>query len=413
MHNPARLHLALLAVVGALALPTAAAAWTVTVNIHGAGGVFETPNSAGETRDQGSCAVDPAGKTEANVTACVLGSPTGLWNSGDVVRLSPLQNPDVPAYNAGWRFDKWVDGTDSGQVNCDPEDTIGDHTSPIYCEFEISQNLTVDLYFQDIAGPDTVFTNTGFASFTNSTAASIEFTSATDVDATFECKLDRPSQSGSYYACGGPADKSEALSGLTDGMHTFSVRGVDISGNVESTPASHSWMVDTMKPAVSLSFPEDWAYLALNAFTPVHEASDANLNSVRCALDFGALVICGPLSGLSDGPHHFTVRAVDWAANAEAETHYFIVDTLPPNTKITSGPSGTTTDRTPTFRFRKTTVEHGDVHFMCRLDDGAWRGCTSPKTYTVARGGHTLRIKAIDAAGNKELEPAVWRWRRV
>jgi hypothetical protein len=53
MHAPACLRLVLLAVIAALALPTAASALTVTVTVHGAGGVIETQNAFGETRDQG------------------------------------------------------------------------------------------------------------------------------------------------------------------------------------------------------------------------------------------------------------------------------------------------------------------------------------------------------------------------
>jgi hypothetical protein len=47
------LRLALLLAIGALALPTAASALTVTVTVHGAGGVIETLNSLDGTRNQG------------------------------------------------------------------------------------------------------------------------------------------------------------------------------------------------------------------------------------------------------------------------------------------------------------------------------------------------------------------------
>jgi hypothetical protein len=412
MHAPARLRLVLLTALGALALPMAASAMTVTVTVHGAGGVFETENSLGESREQGSCEVLPTGKTAATETVCTLGESDGLWNSGDIVRLLPLQNPDVAAYNAGWRIDKWVDGSGPGDVNCDPQETTGDHES-FFCEFEIVEDASLDLYFKDTAGPDTHFTLTGVAEFTNSTTANFEFTSSTDSDATFECKLDSPSVPGSYYACGGPDDKAESLSGLTEnGSYTFSVRGTDNNGHVESTPASQTWLVDTVIPAVSLSFPAEWEYLAVNDVTPLYTASDAHLISVRCSVDFGDLVPCAPLSDLSDGPHWFSVRAVDCCANAGAETNYFIVDTLAPNTKITSGPSGTTSSRTATFKFQKTTKEYGDLYYQCRLDAGAWKNCTSPKSYTVARGRHTFRVKAVDQAGNPESSPAVRSWRR-
>ena len=89
------------------------------------------------------------------------------------------------------------------------------------------------------------------------------------------------------------------------------------------------------------------------------------------------------------------------------------MDTVRPNTKITSGPSGDNRARTVTFKFQETTVEYGNVYFKCRLDAGDWKSCKSPKKYTVARGRHTFRVKGVDDAGNEELAPAVRTWRRT
>src|SRR5262245_15508341 len=201
MHGPARPRLALLVLIGALALPTAASALTVTVTIHGAGGVTEDLNSLDGTRNQGPCEVDPTGVTPADETVCVLGAENG-WEPGDLVRLSPLANEDVDAYNFGWRFDKWLDGGDAGEVNCDPAETTGDHTWPVYCDFVITEDASVDLYFKDTAGPNTVFRSQPFAEFTNTTTGTFEFYSSTDPDATFQCKLDGPSGPGSFADCG-------------------------------------------------------------------------------------------------------------------------------------------------------------------------------------------------------------------
>ena len=409
------LRLALLLMMGALVLPAAASALTVTVTIHGAGGVIETLNSLGGTRDQGSCEVDPTGVIPADETVCVLGSPGGFWNAGDLVRLSPLVNEDVDAYNAGWRFDKWVDGSGPGEVNCDPQETTGDHVNPAYCDFVITEDASIDLHFKDTAGPNTQFGDVGVAEFTNVNTASIGFTSTTDSDALFECKLDGPGGVGSYFPCGDSEDKSESFSSLADGAYTFSVRGVDVNGNVESTPASLTWLLDTVKPTVSVTFPFEWLYLPANHFTPVYSVSDTNLNpaSKVCSLDFENVLCDEELTGVSEGPHRFAVAVTDCCANRGAESHYFIVDTVAPNTKITSGPSGDTTSRTVTFKFRETTAEYGNVYFKCQLDGGAWKSCEAPKRYSVARGRHTFRVKGVDDAGNAETTPAVRKWRRI
>jgi len=38
---------------------------------------------------------------------------------------------------------------------------------------------------------------------------------------------------------------------VTNGSHTFSVRARDQAGNVDATPASRTWRVDTIKPTVN------------------------------------------------------------------------------------------------------------------------------------------------------------------
>jgi hypothetical protein len=79
-------------------------------------------------------------------------------------------------------------------------------------------------------------------------------------------------------------------------------------------------------------------------------------------------------------------------------------DTTAPNTTITSGPTGTTTDNTPTFTFSAS--ESGSA-FQCRLDSGAWVACTSPWTTTALTDGmHGIAVRAIDAAGNVDATPA-------
>jgi hypothetical protein len=101
------------------------------------------------------------------------------------------------------------------------------------------------------------------------------------------------------------------------------------------------------------------------------------------------------------------VRATDAAGNTDTTpaVRSFTVDTQAPNTTVTSGPSGNTTDRTPTFRFGSS--EPTGATFQCRLDAATFSACSSPKTYsTLAFGSHTFRVRAIDAAGNIDPSPA-------
>ncbi len=75
-----------------------------------------------------------------------------------------------------------------------------------------------------------------------------------------------------------------------------------------------------------------------------------------------------------------------------------------PNTTITSGPSGTTTDNTPTFEF---TSSQSPARFECSVDGGAFSACSSPFTTSPrSDGNHTFAVRAIDAANNVDPTPA-------
>lgn len=83
------------------------------------------------------------------------------------------------------------------------------------------------------------------------------------------------------------------------------------------------------------------------------------------------------------------------------------VDTTPPETVITSGPSDEVpvNDNTPTFGFFSPT--DADAAFECRLDGGAWGGCSPPATLApVADGQHLFEVRAIDGTGITDPTPA-------
>ncbi len=80
------------------------------------------------------------------------------------------------------------------------------------------------------------------------------------------------------------------------------------------------------------------------------------------------------------------------------------LDTTPPNTMITSGPAGITSDATPTFGFTSTGTA---LSFKCKFDGGAYAACTSPNTTAaLADGFHTFSVRGIDAMGNTDPTPA-------
>ena len=83
-------------------------------------------------------------------------------------------------------------------------------------------------------------------------------------------------------------------------------------------------------------------------------------------------------------------------------------DRTPPQTTITSGPSGTVSAQDASFSFSSS--ESGST-FQCRLDGTAWSACTSPKLYSgLTAAAHRFEVRAVDRAGNVDATPAARDW---
>jgi hypothetical protein len=86
-------------------------------------------------------------------------------------------------------------------------------------------------------------------------------------------------------------------------------------------------------------------------------------------------------------------------------------DTTPPNTFIHGGPRARTRARRASFHLAST--EPGS-RFQCKLDARPWRACRANLTLRrLSLGLHTLRVRAIDAAGNVDRTPARRSWRVI
>jgi hypothetical protein len=105
------------------------------------------------------------------------------------------------------------------------------------------------------------------------------------------------------------------------------------------------------------------------------------------------------------------VRGGNIASGRLLRVDYFRIpettDTMPPETNITSGPSGSVSGSTATFEF--TSSEPGSA-FQCQLLplESAPTGCISPKSYSGLTAGtqYTFSVWATDASGNIDDTPA-------
>ena len=86
-------------------------------------------------------------------------------------------------------------------------------------------------------------------------------------------------------------------------------------------------------------------------------------------------------------------------------------DTTPPDTTVTDGPQGKTRKKSATIGFAGTD-SRVVASFQCRLDNGSFESCSSPKTYSgLKKGSHTVEVRAVDAAGNVDPTPASRSWK--
>ena len=82
-------------------------------------------------------------------------------------------------------------------------------------------------------------------------------------------------------------------------------------------------------------------------------------------------------------------------------------DTTPPNTSITAGPGDKSTVRTSTVTFEFASNEAGST-FECMFDTvrGSFAACDTPLVLRDLRDGpHSVAVRAIDPAGNKDQTP--------
>ncbi len=186
------------------------------------------------------------------------------------------------------------------------------------------------------------------------------------------------------------------------------MRARDAAGNVDGTPASRSWTVDTVAPETSLASSGPSGPNASPNASFAFSSSESG-GSFECRLDGGDWVGCSSpqaYSGLPQGARTFEVRARDAAGNVDGTpaSRAWTVDTVAPDTTITAGPSGPITTATATFSF---TASESPATFQCRVDTASFAACQSPfATGALANGPHTFEVRALDAALNLDATPA-------
>ncbi len=335
--------------------------------------VAVTANSAGEPVDGGLVTFSPPG---SGASASITGSPATII--GGIASVSATANSTVGSYTVTAS----AGGTGSAGFN-----------------------LT------NVSMPDTTI-DTEPSNPSGSASASFTFSGSQGVGLlSFECDLD----SGGFSACISP----KSYSSLGEGSHTFQVRSVDSVNNKDATPASYTWVIDTIPPDTSITAnPSNPANTASASFSFTgNDGSGTGVAGFECRMDSGGFSACtSPMSysSLGDGSHTFQVRAVDAAGNTDATpaSYPWVIDATPPDTNITSNPSNPTNSTSASFSFTGNDGSGtGVASFECKLDSGSFGVCTSPASYSgLSSAGHTFQVRAVDAAGNADATPASYPW---
>jgi hypothetical protein len=243
---------------------------------------------------------------------------------------------------------------------------------------------------------------------TSSTDAEISF-SANEPGGTLECSID----GGAFAVC---ASSPVNLTGLSDGSHSFAVRQSDAAGN-PGIASSVNWTVDTAAPDAPSVSSNRTGTVSESTATITYSASEIG-GTLECSLDGGTYATCtsSPISltGLTDGPHTYSVRQRDDAGNiASAATVAWIVDLTAPSAPAITSPTGSpyySASSAPTFSGT------GEADSTINLFDGATligtttadaNGDWSITSDPLSDGSHAITAVATDSAENSSSASAI------
>jgi hypothetical protein len=194
--------------------------------------------------------------------------------------------------------------------------------------------------------------------------------------------------------------------GLVDGRHAFIVRAWDAVGNV-SAQVAHSWTIDTTAPETTLvSAPKSGT---ASSATFAFSASEGG--KFACRLDGGAFALCGSpktYTGLSRATHHFEVRAIDAAGNADATPSLHAWTIQAPvaraaKSALLAPRAGARVTRPPVLAWRRATRAR---YYNVQL----YRGRSKVLTAWPTRTRLQLRTRWTSLGRKEQLLPGTYRW---
>lgn len=167
-------------------------------------------------------------------------------NTGNCENCGPL------VYKAGTgnvsATNNWWGTTNSSQIAAGIFDGEGHGLGGVVNYTPYLTSLSTSAPTPDTTSPDTMLGSGPPAETNDPNPTFGDFrTTKPGVGSTFQCQLDGEP----WTFC----PRSASYFSLADGSHTFDVRAVDADGNIDPTPASETFTVDTTPPVVTLTEP--------------------------------------------------------------------------------------------------------------------------------------------------------------
>jgi len=124
-----------------------------------------------------------------------------------------------------------------------------------------------------------------------------------------------------------------------------------------------------------------------------------------------ATLTVNPPGNVPAGTYAFNIDGVDSHPSvplfASEAVEVTVANPLPQTTVVTK-PNESANSTAATFSFSSDEV---GATFECKLDGGVWAACASPVTFSsLAEGQHTLQVRAVDAAGQRDAAPKTYSW---